>query len=199
MMMTRSADCQVGILAVLVLGCCLTACTPNFSLNPGKLEWAKNGTLTVAAPAPKIGAPEASAVPGFVPSRDGLEGNWLSINRASGSLKLMHGNQPVILALASSAASLKPGVYTVLHKQKEPVWHAPDTYFRTRNLPIPPEGDRARFRRGALGNYAIYLDKDTPIHCGPVSCREIGGARVPEPELAEIYAKVDVGSVVQVE
>ncbi|NQV20936.1 MAG: ribulose-phosphate 3-epimerase, partial [Rhodospirillales bacterium] len=64
----------------------------------------------------------------------------------------LHRTLQLIKSLGVKAGvSLNPGTYALQHKQKRPLWYASDEYFAKRQLPIPPPGDRQRYRRGALG------------------------------------------------
>lgn len=96
------------------------------------------------------------------------------------------------------AQYLNQGSFSVTQKEERPLWYAPKEYFVNRALPVPAEGSRERFKRAALGSYALYLNDQTPIHSGPVWLREIGGVRVSEPQLAEIYSLVQVGTRVEI-
>jgi len=94
--------------------------------------------------------------------------------------------------------NLKEGIFSVLHKQRSPLWYAPDAYFTARKESVPPEGDKERYRRGALGEFAMFLDKDTPLHCGPLSLPEIGGARLDDLQFSRVYYSLPIGAVVEV-
>ncbi|RME62032.1 MAG: hypothetical protein D6780_00515 [Candidatus Dadabacteria bacterium] len=48
-----------------------------------------------------------------------------------------------------------------------PLWYAPDEYFRSRGLVVPPEGSKERYLKGALGGKAIFLENGVIIHSGP--------------------------------
>lgn len=67
-----------------------------------------------------------------------------------------------------------------------------------RQLESPPQGDKQRYRRGALGDFAIFLNQDTPLHCGPIWLGEIGGLRLSEADLSRLYYQVETGSVVEI-
>ena len=86
-----------------------------------------------------------------------------------------------------------------MHKQRNPLWYAPDSYFKARLLPLPAEGDRSRFRRGALGEFVLFVDKDTPIHSGPFGSEEIGGIRLEEDDISRLYYQLELGATIRVE
>ncbi len=90
------------------------------------------------------------------------------------------------------------GSFSVTVKEENPLWYAPPEYFAKRSLKVPEEGSRARFMRAALGHRALYLNNQTPIHSGPVWLHEIGGLRVKQPEMEQLYALVAVGTRVEV-
>jgi len=56
------------------------------------------------------------------------------------------------------------GSFTVLGKERNPVWIRPDWSYVEENMPIPPPGDPDRYVRGVLGKYAILLGNGYKIH-----------------------------------
>ena len=56
------------------------------------------------------------------------------------------------------------GLFTILRKEKDPVWEAPDWHFVEKGLPIPPENHASRKMPGVMGNTAIYLGYGIAIH-----------------------------------
>ena len=56
------------------------------------------------------------------------------------------------------------GSFTVLGKERNPVWIRPDWSYVEENMPIPPPGDPERYVRGVLGKYAILLGNGYKIH-----------------------------------
>ncbi|MCO6431680.1 MAG: L,D-transpeptidase [Deltaproteobacteria bacterium] len=161
-------------------------------------KWLPSGQIVLSRPVPEVSSPRSLNMLGFIPIIGSPSGIWLSINLSSSELTLMEGSRVITSSKLEGGEGLSPGSYQVLHMQRSPLWYATDRYFEQRSLPVPPQGDRARFRRGALGEYAIFINKDTPIHCGPVWSEEVGGIRIPEPEMAKIYNQLQVGSVIEV-
>ena len=135
---------------------------------------------------------------GFLPGYGAVVGNWVLIDSKRGTINLMDGQKVAITARAAGVDKLKRGRYQLVLKQRNPLWYAPTSYFAARHLDVPAEGDRARFRRGALGDFVLFLDKDTPVHSGPVWTEDIGGLRVDESSLAKFYYLLNVGSTVEV-
>jgi L,D-transpeptidase ErfK/SrfK len=56
------------------------------------------------------------------------------------------------------------GSFTVLGKERNPVWIRPDWSYVEENMPIPPADDPDRFVRDVLGKYAILLGNGYKIH-----------------------------------
>lgn len=56
------------------------------------------------------------------------------------------------------------GSFTVLGKERNPVWIRPDWSYVEENMPIPPEGDPDRFVRDVMGKYALLLGNGYKIH-----------------------------------
>lgn len=167
--------------------------------------WLADGAITIARSAPLAQALEPSTMLGFLPgtvpalaSPVERVGTWLSVDRAQRSISLHNGTSEVAKFEAEGIDKLKPGVFPIVLKQRSPLWYAPDAYFAARNLSIPARGDKTRFRRGALGDFVIFLDKATPLHSGPIWVDEIGGLRLDENDLSRIYYQLDVGSLIEV-
>lgn len=161
-------------------------------------RWVTDGQIIISRSAPEVSDSDGRLALGFLPLSGAHVGPWLSVDRSSETVQLMDGSKVVAKSAATGIKSLKDGVYQLQHKQRNPLWYAPDTYFQDRNLPLPPEGDKSRFRRGALGDYVIFINKDTPIHCGPLWSEMIGGIKIDESELAKLYYSLEVGSMIEV-
>jgi L,D-transpeptidase YbiS len=56
------------------------------------------------------------------------------------------------------------GSFTVLGKERNPVWIRPDWSYVEENMPVPPENDPDRIVRGVLGKYALILGNGYKIH-----------------------------------
>ncbi len=56
------------------------------------------------------------------------------------------------------------GSFTVLGKERNPVWIRPDWSFVEENMPVPPPDDPERVVRGVLGKYALLLGNGYKIH-----------------------------------
>jgi L,D-transpeptidase YbiS len=56
------------------------------------------------------------------------------------------------------------GSFTVLGKERNPVWIRPDWSYVEENMPIPPPRDPDRLVRGVLGKYALLLGNGYKIH-----------------------------------
>jgi len=56
------------------------------------------------------------------------------------------------------------GSFTVLGKERNPVWIRPDWSYVEENMPVPPENDPDRLVRGVLGKFALLLGNGYKIH-----------------------------------
>lgn len=56
------------------------------------------------------------------------------------------------------------GAFTVLAKERNPVWIRPDWSYVEENMPVPPKDDPDRIVRGVLGKYALVLGGGYKIH-----------------------------------
>ena len=128
---------------------------------------------------------------GFVPADNET---WMEISAASQKISLFHGKTLVKEIQGEGDVAIARGDYFLQHKQKHPVWYAPDSYFAKRLLNVPPAGDRLRYRRGALGDFALYPTTSFPIHSAALWTEEVGGLRVSPEDLASLYLELPVGA-----
>jgi hypothetical protein len=163
-----------------------------------------SGVITVSRQIPAAEAaadiPALGFLPGEARSVATAAGKPLTLvlNRGKGTVSLLSGEQVVTTVKGEGLDLLAPGSYEVVHKQRNPLWYAPDSYFTARHLPTPTTHDRERFRKGALGEFALFLDKDTAIHAGPIFTNEVGGVRLAEDAIAQLYYRIPVGTTIQV-
>ena len=200
-------------LAILATTSTLTGCSSSHNIRDTdqQIAWQNDGMIMLSRPLNLNSPASNNEQPqmhmfGFMPISNenvnsfvGLHsGTWISINRSAGTISLMDGEKEINTTNGEGITDLKPGIYKLLHKQRNALWHAPDAYFIERNQIVPPGGDRARLRRGALGDFVLYINKDTPIHSGPVWTSSIGGVKLDESAISRIYYKVEVGSAVEI-
>ena len=162
------------------------------------LELAQNTYTARDRAQPSLMAPLIGYFPpatGYVPADNEA---WLEIDTSKSSLTVFRGREVLAQLQAEGQVDIAPGEYFLRHKQKEPKWYAPDSYFHNRRLAAPAKDDSMRFRRGALGDFAIYPTPEFPIHCGPVWADEVGGLRVDTEELSTIFYMLPVGAPVVV-
>ena len=189
----------------------LSSCSPH-SPNPtysSSQNWNSDGSIVLARPIPAStvfsngtlsGIKSVGNTPllGFMPVQFAVAGEWLSIDRSKHTITLMSGAIERQSVSGEGFETLNPGVYSLLHKQRNPLWYAPDSYFEIRKLSTPAQGDRERYRRGALGDYALFIGQDIPLHSGPIWTSEIGGLRLSDTDISRLYYQLDVGAVIEV-
>lgn len=202
---SESSKPRVLLLTLLLL---LTGCA-TASFNPATAQsWLQDGTLALMRPVPKKNLyaqniPQNQQAEPMARMRPPEEEQpmappHLLVHSASHSITLaLPGSAPVTIK-AQGTYAMKPGNYKVALKQSDPLWYAPPTYFLRRGIQVPADGSKARFMRGALGSKAIFLDREIPIHAGPVWTEEIGGLRVSEEDMARIFDAVAIGGRVEV-
>jgi hypothetical protein len=176
----------------------LSGCSKSPNITSDQKYWLKSGQITISRALPSVSAPRSLNMLGFLPVLGSHAGIWLSIDTSAKKVELMDGNRLISASDIEDAQDIGHGSFQVLHMQKDALWYAPDQYFIKRNMSVPGQGDKARFRRGALGEYAIFLNKDTPIHSGPVYSEEIGGIRLKENDLSKIFYQLQIGSIIDV-
>lgn len=123
---------------------------------------------------------------------------WLEINQKTKVLTLYKGKGVVKEMHSEGNVSIATGDYYLQHKQKQPLWYAPNEYFAKRQLSIPSSSDRLRYRRGALGQFALFPTTTFPIHCAPLWTEDVGGLRLSATDLASIYYMLPVGAPIVV-
>lgn len=193
------------ILLVLSLCSSLVGCSlvsnPWRSSNAEQRAWLTDGSLAISRPLPPISTTSLARSrmkPLDMPNSVRPSTTVLRLNRAAGKLSIEGPDTTPMVFNVQVASSMRPGRYTVALKQTSPLWYAPTSYFTHRSLAVPAEGSRARFKRGALGTQALFLNEQTPIHSGPVGIPEIGGIRLNSRDMNDIFQAVSVGTVVDV-
>jgi lipoprotein-anchoring transpeptidase ErfK/SrfK len=122
----------------------------------------------------------------------------LVIKRESGVIGVVENGRVTRLIECEGSTLIKPGEYTVEHKQEQPVWYASDEYFSARSLSLPLEGGRDRFLKGAYGSHALFLSSSIALHSAPLWSKEVGGVRLPSEELQALFSNLPLGSPVKV-
>jgi len=184
------------ISSILLIGC------SNSLPSLDKSRWLDSGSLVISRPAPSFDESKAPNLYAFMPVRtDNIkigEGNeiGLTIDIKAGILSITKKGHKLFSIPAEISTNIKTGKYSVILKQNEPLWYAPDNYFTKRRLEIPAQGSIERFRRGALGDSVIFFGTDLSIHSSPVNENSIIGARVSPSEIDSIYDSLDAGSTV---
>ena len=131
----------------------------------------------------------------FVPAENEV---WLEVDRTTAKIAVYKGREVVKQIQGEGVVSMNTGEYFLQHKQKQPLWYAPNEYFTKRQLAVPASENRLRYRRGALGDLALYPTTTFPIHSAPLWSDEVGGLRISETDLAAIYFMLPVGAPVVV-
>src|SRR5512143_2305026 len=95
------------------------------------------------------------------------------------------------------------GSFTVLGKERNPVWIRPDWSYVEENMPIPPPHDPDRLVRGVLGKYALLLGNGYKIH-GTKWTKLLGThfthgcVSLGDRDLEKVYEAVKIGTKVYV-
>jgi hypothetical protein len=97
--------------------------------------------------------------------------------------------------------STPTGVFQVQYKERDPVWIAPDWFFVSSGMPVPPQGDKRRYLPGALGAAAIFISPELAIHGTDrpelLGQRVSGGCiRMHNRDVVRLYHNVQVGTEV---
>lgn len=191
-----------AILLAVALGGCALFPTSKPATSKTAHGWLADGSLAISRPIPPINSypsDRASIRADSLPTQEvPVTQATVRISRATSSVTFSAPDSAPISFHAHIASSLRAGSYSVSLKQNNPLWYAPASYFRQREMRVPAEGSRERFKRGALGNQALFLNDQTPLHSGPVGSTEIGGLRLNPSDMAQLFELVQVGTAVEV-
>ncbi len=184
----------LSLCVILGSGCATLRGHPSTSAG-----WLQNGSLALSRPVPPaISSDRARLSENKATALMSADVSSVVVSRSSRTITAtQHGSAPQTFK-ADGAQHLLPGTFSITIKEDAPLWYAPDDYFTKRSLPVPEEGNRARFMRAALGKRALYLNNQSPIHSGPVWLDEIGGLRLKSSDMAILYSLVTVGTRVEV-
>jgi len=137
----------------------------------------------------------------FPPSTNFLPADneaWLELKKQSNSVNLYNGKNIVSSFAVEGNFNIDAGKYYVQHKEKNPVWYAPDQYFAKRHLEIPGAADKLRYRRGALGEFAIYPSEGFALHSAAIWSEDVGGLKLSQSEIAKIFDTLSLGALIVV-
>jgi len=202
-----------NLIPALILTSALCSCSaakkPADLAAPGS-PYLSSGTIVLSRQVPseltsaQIAEPNQSYSPvvGYIPPLSGIlpasNEFWVEIDTHAMTVSVFRGDEKVKSVQAEGTVPLAPGKYALQYKQKFPTWYAPNSYFEKRKLDVPSEQDKSRFRKGALGDYALYPTSEFAIHCSPVPSSDVGGIRLPKQELSSLFQQLPLGTSVVV-
>lgn len=191
--------CAVTIIVAGFFTTSVVGCTSFRTMTNSGGPWLESGSLALSRPVPTQGVPTRSHTASLGASTVAeSEAARIVVSRSDRTITALRPGTPPMVVKAEGAQHLPPGSFSVTVKEENPLWYAPSEYFSKRSLEIPEEGSRARFMRAALGNRALYLNNQAPIHSGPVWLDEIGGIQVRQPEMEQLYSMIAIGTRVEV-
>jgi hypothetical protein len=183
---------------ILLISQAITSCGAGQTGEDIPRNWLKSGSVVVSNGVPAVTTNVSAGTLGFAPSTSVRQGAWLLIETKQRRVTLMEGDKAVESGSGLGLERLTTGNFQLLHKQRNPLWYAPDSYFSARHLNSPASGDKNRYFRGALGDFALFVTKDTPLHSGPVWVPEIGGAQLEDNLISKLYYSLSVGAPIEV-
>lgn len=119
---------------------------------------------------------------------------WLEIDRQTKIVRVLKGDDVVKQCSIDGSVSLDPGVYPLQHKEQQPLWYASDQYFTQRELLVPDKTDTARYLRGALGQYALFISPNVSLHSAPIWSEEVGGVQINRQDMSAVYELLPIGA-----
>ena len=194
---------RIVFAAIALVG--LSGCSAFMGLNSSHSQWLNDGSLGLSRPVPSVAKTSASSIdhaPAALTASSATSFNdeptALIVSRSDRTLIAVRPGDKPLVVKTEGAQLLPRGTFSVTNKEENPLWYAPKEYFVNRALPVPSEGSRERFKRAALGGRTIYLNDQTPIHSGPVWLKEIGGLRVTDAQMDQLFSMVSIGTRVEV-
>lgn len=158
----------------------------------------QSGMIAVASRLPLEKQELSNQIISFLSSDDNIEGNWLLVDIKRHTLSIKQGDNTLETFAIQGNSGLRPGIYSVFHKEQEPLWYANDNYYLSRNL-VPPQRDsRERYVKGALGSYAIFLNDNFAIHDSKIGSYDVQGIRVDSNDIQKVYSSLKSGALVRV-
>ena len=204
----------IKIIKIAIVAACISLISCGYVTNHFDSErFASSGSVVVSLPVPSATAevyvnnfssdettmsPLLGYLPpvsSYLPTENEV---WIQVDREAMKVAVFKGKAMIKEIAAEGLVALNSGDYFVKLKQKDPIWYAPDSYFAERELVVPSAEDKVRYRRGALGKYAIYPTDNFAIHSAPIWSKDVGGIRVSSADLASIYYLVPLGTPVVV-
>lgn len=178
----QQSDSVKVFLCTLLIGASLSACSVREDVE--QLAFLDRGMHLSVREIPEVSPPSELRMHGFLPLRSiqsRLEGEVQAPYEASLQGQQFHVVQKGAKTLSAqvfSRTAVTPGDYTIEFIQEEPLWYAPDSYFESRGLPVPPVGDAKRFLKGVLGEKAFFLDSSLTLFCGEGLSSEVAGIQL---------------------
>ncbi|MDD2942516.1 MAG: hypothetical protein PHC51_06045 [bacterium] len=161
-----------------------------------------SGTIVISRSLPKVSTTEVLAMRkeygtllGYVPLENSqTAATWLEYEKSSGLLKLFHEGDLLEELNTRGNLELPAGDYEVMNTAENPLWYASDAYFSSRHLPVPGQSDLSRYRSGALGNNAVFLNESVTIHSSVIWSSEVGGLQLPDQDLQGLLTYIAPGT-----
>jgi hypothetical protein len=166
---------------------------------PSVEDLLESGSIGLSRPIPGVAAlTSRQPLLGFMPTKHTQRAPRLEVYKNSDKMVFVTHEGERRELKGVGLETLQKGAYSIALKQHAPLWYAPDSYFESRGLEVPPEGSKERFRRGALGAYTVFLNDQTPIHSGPAACADLQGIQMAEGDLKGLFEALEIGMAVEV-
>jgi lipoprotein-anchoring transpeptidase ErfK/SrfK len=138
--------------------------------------------------------PIAPVIPDFGVKSYNSNEMWVFIDSFNNSIEINKGDENILTAQAKSSSGTTQGKFSVALKEENALWYANDNYFAKRSQRMPAEGSSDRYRKGALGEYAVFLSGGMVIHSSPLFDDSVTGFQVTEDEIRSIYNLLQPGT-----
>ncbi len=167
----------------------------NFFKSP---SYPKSGMIAIAESIPQEKSELTSNMLSFLSTNDEIKGNWILINTTSNTLSIKKGDETLSTIAIKENVGIQPGIYSVFHKELNPLWYASDNYYYSRELTPPDQFSQERYVKGALGDCAIYLNEHMAIHDSKISSFDVQGIRIDSNDIKKLYSSLKSGDLIKV-
>ncbi|MGI6681115.1 MAG: L,D-transpeptidase [Bdellovibrionota bacterium] len=191
---------KINILTALLF-CSCSIYTNGQGLN--KLEaslptYNKSGMIALSGSLPTFQSDVSPKIVAFLSTDNKIQGNWLLVDTKERTLEIKRGDATLETILLKGNIGVRPGIYSVFSKEEAPLWYASDSYYYNRNLVPPRRDSKSRYVKGALGNFAIFLNDNLAIHDSKINSFDVQGLRLGSNDIKKVYSMLESGALVRV-
>ena len=187
------------LLPILLLCSCTLYTQRQETINQAvETTYNQSGMIAIAESLPTYKSELSPQIVSFLAADNKIEGNWLLIDTKHRTLSIKNGDETLDTVAIKGNMGVRPGMYSVFYKEESPLWYASDNYYYSRNLTPPQKYSQERYVKGALGNFAIFLNENIAIHDSKINTFDVQGLRIDSNDIKKVYSSLKSGALVRV-